>query len=143
MKGSCACGAIQYEIVQLDSPIEHCYCRTCRKSHAAAFNSAALVAREHFRWIRGREKLSSFESSAGKSRQFCSICGSHVIADRPDRPYVFLRVATLDDDPGVAAEFGIWESHRVPWLRNEGLASFDEDPPVGERISDKFLAESS
>jgi hypothetical protein len=143
MKGSCACGTIQYEIDQLDSPIEHCYCRTCRKSHAAAFNSAALVDRSHFRWLGGRDKLSSFESSPGKMRQFCSICGSHLIADRPDCSYIFLRVATLDDDPGVAAAFGIWVSDRVPWLRNEGLPSFAEDPPAGERISDKFVRKRS
>ena len=143
MKGSCECGAVRYEIDQLDSPIEHCYCRTCRKSHAAAFNSAALVDRKHFRWLQGQDKLSSFQSSAGKLRKFCSVCGSHLIADRADRPYVFLRVATLDEDPGFGPTFGIWGSHRVPWLQNEGLRCFPEDPPDGERITDKFLSKSS
>ncbi|MCK9396122.1 MAG: GFA family protein [Methylobacter sp.] len=32
--------------------------------------------REHFRWLKGEEKLSSFESSPGKQRYFCSMCGS-------------------------------------------------------------------
>lgn len=143
MEGSCACGTIQYEIDQLDSPIEHCYCRTCRKSHAAAFNSAALVNRDHFRWVKGREKLRFFESSPGKMRQFCSLCGSHLIADRPERPYIFLRVATLDDDPGKAPMFGIWESDRVPWLASEGLPCFAQDPPEGQRIWDRVRSEIS
>jgi ADP-ribosyl-[dinitrogen reductase] hydrolase len=39
MRGSCLCGAIEYEVSQLDSPIEHCSCRFCRKAHAAAFNT--------------------------------------------------------------------------------------------------------
>ncbi|HVK94148.1 MAG TPA: GFA family protein [Noviherbaspirillum sp.] len=74
MKGSCLCKAVEYEIDRLDKPIGHCHCRTCRKAHAAAFATTAGVLREHFRWIRGQEKLSSFESSPGKLRRFCSIC---------------------------------------------------------------------
>lgn len=46
MKGSCACGAVEYEIDQLDMPIAHCHCRTCRKAHAAAFAPTARVMRE-------------------------------------------------------------------------------------------------
>ena len=41
MKGSCLCGAIVYEVDQLDMPILHCHCTTCRKAHAAAFTSTA------------------------------------------------------------------------------------------------------
>jgi ADP-ribosyl-[dinitrogen reductase] hydrolase len=37
MKGSCLCGAVEYEIDQLDMPISHC--KTCRKARAAAFVS--------------------------------------------------------------------------------------------------------
>lgn len=43
MKGSCLCGAIEYEVDQLDMPISHCHCRTCRKAHAAAFAPTAGV----------------------------------------------------------------------------------------------------
>jgi len=35
MKGSCLCGAIEYEIDSIDMPIAHCHCRTCQKAHAA------------------------------------------------------------------------------------------------------------
>lgn len=119
MKGSCLCGAVQYEVDQLDMPISHCHCRTCRKAHAAAFASTAGVKREHFRWLRGQESLRLFESSPGKLRHFCAVCGSHLMAERPVQPHVILRVATLDEDPGLRPAFRIWRSHDVPWL-NEG-----------------------
>ena len=61
MKGSCLCGAIVYEIDQLDMPISHCHCRTCRKVHAATFVPTAGVKREHFRWLKGQDKLATFE----------------------------------------------------------------------------------
>ena len=120
MKGSCLCGAIEYEITQLDMPITHCHCRTCRKAHAAAYAPVAGVLRAHFRWLRGEGALRTFESSPGKLRHFCETCGTHLLAERPGQPHLVLRVATLDDDPGVTPAMHIWCSDDVPWLADAG-----------------------
>ena len=124
MKGSCLCGAVVYEIDGLDMPILHCHCSTCRKAHAAPFNSSAGVMREHFRWLQGQDKLSSYESSPGKRRYFCSVCGSHMVAERVAQPHVILRVATLDDDPQARPQAHIWVSHDVAWLEDEETTSY-------------------
>jgi len=116
LQGQCLCGAIAYEVVQLDCVIVHCHYRTCRKAHASAFASTARVDREHFRWRRGEEQVCAYESSPGKLRRFCGKCGSHVVAERSGVPYVILRVATLDDDPAMKPAMHIWTSHDVPWL---------------------------
>lgn len=128
MKGSCACGAVAYEVLKLAGPIGHCHCRTCRKTHAAAFNTAAAVAREDFRWLRGDGARRRYESSPGKYRHFCGDCGAHLMAERPELPNVVIRVASLDDDPGQRPERSIWASHRLPWLAAEGLPSYEEWP---------------
>lgn len=119
MRGSCMCGSITYEVDRIDMPISNCHCRTCRKVHAAAFVPNAGVMREHFRWVKGKERLSAFESSPGKLRYFCSTCGSHLVAERVAQPHVILRVATLDDDPGFQPVMHIWCSHDVAWLHDE------------------------
>lgn len=130
MKGSCLCGAIEYEVDQLDMPIAHCHCRSCRKAHAASFASTAGVMREHFRWLKGEEKLSAFESSPGKFRRFCSVCGSHLVAERPAQPHVIVRVATLDDDPGLKPAMHIWRAHDAGRLQDgDEMLSFQEWPP--------------
>lgn len=130
MKGSCLCGAIEYEVDQLDTAIQHCSCKTCRKAHAAAFNTGAGVLRSHFRWVKGESTLSSFESSPGKKRYFCSNCGSQLVAEKDGNPRLVLRVATLDEDPAVQPEFQIWKSHEVPWLRYGGdLPAYPEWHP--------------
>ena len=54
LKGSCLCGAVNYEIERLNTPIGHCHCRTSRKVHASASTTTAGVVREHFRWVSGR-----------------------------------------------------------------------------------------
>jgi hypothetical protein len=129
MKGSCLCGAVEYEVDSIDMPIINCHCITCRKAHAAVASSSAGVQRVHFRWLKGQSKISTFESSPGKLRHFCSVCGSHLVAERPNQPHVIVRVATLDEDPGVIPEAHIWTSHDVPWLKYEGLATYSEWQP--------------
>jgi ADP-ribosyl-[dinitrogen reductase] hydrolase len=130
MKGSCLCGAVTYEVDQLDMPIGHCHCHTCRKAHAAAYASTAGVRRENFRWLKGSERLTSYESSPGKLRHFCSVCGSHLVAERLSQPHVILRVATLDEDPGATPAVHIWRSHDVAWLQDgTDVPSFPEWQP--------------
>jgi len=128
MKGSCLCKAIEYEIDSIDMPVAHCHCRTCQKAHAAPFATAAGVMREHFR-LKGEEKLSSFESSPGKLRYFCSLCGSHLMAERVNQLHVIVRAATLDEDPMLTPQMHIWTSHDVPWLEYEGIPSHPEWQP--------------
>jgi ADP-ribosyl-[dinitrogen reductase] hydrolase len=129
MKGSCLCGSIEYEIAGIDTPINHCHCRTCQKAHAAPFASTAGVTREHFRWQKGHDKLSSFESSPGKLRHFCSVCGSHLVAERLNQSHVIVRVATLDEDPGIRPQAHIWTSHDHAWLAHENIPAYLEWPP--------------
>ena len=118
LRGSCLCGTVSYEIDGIDSPVRHCHCVTCRKAHASAFNTSAGIPRERFRWLSGENMLTAFESSPGKFRRFCSVCGSHILSEHPERRYVMLRVATLDDDPGVRPAEHIWMSEAAPWLKD-------------------------
>lgn len=131
-RGSCLCGAVTYEIDGLDMPISHCHCATCRKAHAAAYATTAGVMREHFRWLSGEDRLAAYQSSPGKFRHFCSICGSQLIAERPAQPHVILRVATLDDDPGQRPERHIWFEDEVSWLADDfrhSAARYAKGPP--------------
>lgn len=129
MKGSCLCGAISYEVAALDTAILFCHCQTCRKAHAAPLVPTAGVMREHFVWLKGEDSLSSFESSPGKIRHFCMLCGTHLVAERPGKPVLILRVATLDDAPGAMPEAHIWTSHDLNWLDHEDIPTHHEWQP--------------
>lgn len=130
LSGSCLCGAVRYEIDGLDGPIGHCHCRTCRKSHTAAYASTARVNRNRFRWTTGREMVRGFLSSPDKTRYFCGTCGAHILAEREGQDQVILRVASLDDDPGERPVAHIWTSHDAPWLEAEGIPTYPEWPIV-------------
>ncbi|MGR0138707.1 GFA family protein [Pseudomonas sp. RSP] len=129
LNGSCFCKAVRYQVLRLDMPISRCHCDSCRKVHAAPFVSTAGVMREHFVWTQGQELLSSFESSPGKHRHFCSRCGSHLMAERGHQPHVIVRVATLDDDPGVRPTSQSWTAQAKPWLAYEDVECWSEWKP--------------
>lgn len=120
LQGSCLCKAVRYEADRLASPIGHCHCQTCRKANASAYTSTAWVDRSAFRILAGAEKLSAFESTPGKLRRFCSVCGTEILAEWVNQDQIILRVATLDDDPGVRPVVHIWTSHDAPWLIDDG-----------------------
>lgn len=130
LKGSCLCGQVQYEVQELAGPIQHCHCRTCRKAHAAAFNTSVAVRPDHFKWLRGKEQLKMFESSPGRQRCFCGNCGSHLVKKTDGNELLALRLGSLDDDPGQQPRRHIWASHALPWLHPDpDLPSYPEWPP--------------
>ena len=128
MKGSCLCKAIMYEVDKFSGPIGHCHCNTCRKAHAAAFNTTARAGRTDFRWLT-KSTLGAFESTPGKLRHFCTKCGSHLMSEWVAQPEVIVRVATLDEDPGIRPVAHIWMSDAQPWLAYDNLPAFAEWPP--------------
>jgi hypothetical protein len=131
LRASCQCKGVVCEIDAIDGDLWNCHCQTCRKSHAAERNTAARVKREHFRVVKGADQLTGFESMPGKFRRFCSVCGSHVYAERLELPFVVLRTGVLDDDPGVKPAMDVWTSHARPWLAHqEGLPAYLEAPPA-------------
>jgi hypothetical protein len=116
MRGSCLCRGVGYEVDRLQSAPRHCSCNTCRKAHAAAFNTSASVKLTEFRWLLGEQLLHSYESSPGKRRFFCGNCGSQLVAQREGSETLALRVATLDEDPDQRPAAHIWLGSEVPWL---------------------------
>jgi hypothetical protein len=133
LRGSCLCGRIRYEIDGELGPLGNCHCRTCRKAHAAAFNTSARVPRERFRWTAGESEVAGYESTPGKTRYFCARCGSHLIAAWAGQAHVVLRVGSLDDDPGTKPRVHIWTSHKAPWHEiADALPQFAEAPPAAK-----------
>jgi hypothetical protein len=136
MKGSCLCGAVVYEATLPTDGLHigFCSCPSCRKAHAAPFNAYASLPRENFRWLRGQDRTRIYESSPGKNRHFCSVCGSQLIAEHPGESNVLLRVALLDDDPAARPVEHIFLGQKVPWCDWEvpGIARHDAWGPGGE-----------
>lgn len=96
IKGSCLCGAIEYEVEEIPGKIFNCHCSQCRKAHGAAFATQAFAKGETLRFLKGEEHLKEYVGGKG-IRTFCAICGSRLMNYAPDKS-LYLSVALSNVD---------------------------------------------
>ena len=117
--GSCLCGEISYEISQSVGDIAHCHCIKCRKAHGAAFSSVAKIEDQNFLLRDESQFLKSYQSSPGKTRYFCSCCGSQIYAKRDNTDFIILRLGTLNDESMAGSQYQetkhIWLAEKACW----------------------------
>src|SRR5437867_2606 len=115
--GSCLCGAVRFELHGKLGPLAYCHCSMCQRASGSAFGANAPVRSHYLKWLAGRDAITEYESSPGKSRAFCSTCGSPIYSRLATEPEVFrIRVGTLDGDPERRAFAHFWVSAKAPWF---------------------------
>jgi hypothetical protein len=107
----------------------YCHCSNCRRNTGSSFSTAAIVDRSDFSIVAGQDLLSSFESSEGVRRHFCSRCGSPLFGTSERSPEtLWISSGTLDEDPLVRPSFHRNVGDRAPWVEiTDGLEKFDGD----------------
>ncbi len=115
--GSCLCGAVAYEF---DDPVVqfcYCHCPRCRKATGSAHAANLFVRPDQFRWTRGREQVRRYDLPEAKrfAKCFCATCGSPLPHATRAGDGVIIPAGSLDADPGVKPQCGIWWSARAPW----------------------------
>jgi hypothetical protein len=131
MKGSCLCGAVQYDVDAAFEEIHHCHCSRCRKAHGAAFSTFGRIPAENLHVTRGSEAIRRYRSSPPVERAFCATCGSNLtFRFDPFPDAVWVAIGTLDDDPVARPSAHIFAASIAPWHAiTDQLPAFDEYPP--------------
>jgi len=128
-KGSCLCGAVNYEINGEIGPVMFCHCKKCRKANGSAFLAASLVNNADLKIVSGSEYLAEYESGPGAYRVFCRTCGSPLYSRRVATPEILrLRIGTLDTP--VKGKVG---SHIFVASQAEWFEILDDAPQFAER----------
>lgn len=129
--GSCLCGSIRYNITAELGDFGYCHCRSCRKASGSAHAANAPVDRADFHLLSGQETLREYESSPGKFRTFCSICGSPIFAYLSASPEVLrLRLGSLDTPFTKQPKAHTFVLDKAPWeLLSGELPQFPEWAP--------------
>lgn len=129
-KGSCLCGAVEYEIDAPLGPIIYCHCSRCRKANGSAFNAVVRVPSSSFRITRGEESLRSYRSDTGLHRIFCSQCGSPVLGKRESTPdVVIVRIGTLDTKLDATVSAHIYVGSKAEWYEiHDDATQYEERP---------------
>jgi hypothetical protein len=141
IEGSCLCGGVKFEIDEQDIlVINNCHCSYCRKVTGAAYGTFVHIPGNHFRWLAGKELVSTYESSPGNHRAFCKICGSRAPQSADWEKHVGVPAGCLDGDPGVRPALNIFTASKAPWHPlDESIPSFPEYAP--EEFWRRFIAE--
>ena len=113
-QGSCLCGTVRWSFEGALERMVHCHCRMCRKAHGAPFATYTAVSRARFRFDGGEEAATTYESSPGFPRAFCSRCGSVTPYPVGDDAMA-IPAGSLDGDPQIRPFCHIYVKWKAPW----------------------------
>jgi hypothetical protein len=74
----CHCGAVEIVARFPSRFCAHCYCWSCRTTHAAGVVTWIGFPRSQVAFTKGAEHLADYVSSKGTHRRFCRQCGTRM-----------------------------------------------------------------
>src|SRR5579871_2571971 len=102
--GRCFCGAVELEVIGAPEAMGYCHCTSCRSWSGGPVNAFSLWKPDAVRVTKGAEHLATYAKTPMSERQFCRLCGGHVMANHPPLGLVDVFAATI---PGLAFVPGV------------------------------------
>ena len=93
--GACFCGAVQIEATGSPNAMGYCHCRSCRSWSAGPVNAFTLWPPQAVRVVKGQEHVATYHKTAMSERQFCRLCGGHLMTVHPPLEMVDVYAATI------------------------------------------------
>ncbi len=125
-KGSCFCGAVEIAATGEPFAMGYCHCKDCRAWSAGPVNAFTLWKRDEVKVTKGAESLATYKKTDASHRQYCSVCGGHVMTDHPGADFTDVYAATL---PSLAFEPGIHVNYESAVLKiKDGLTKMKDFP---------------
>ena len=128
--GACFCGAVQLEAEGSPEAMGYCHCRSCRSWSGGPVNAFSLWNPGAVKVTAGADHLKTYQKTELSQRQYCDVCGGHLMTNHPPLGMVDVFAATLPDlefQPGVHVNY----AETVLPMR-DGLPKFKDFPaPFG------------
>lgn len=131
LNGKCLCGEIQFRAQETPGIVFNCHCSRCRKSTGSAFATQVFAQRKTLEFIKGRDKLTEYESTGG-IRTFCSNCGSRLMNyGKGDVDYLSISISAIDEPNELRPTADCFLSTKLPWCKtDQDIKSFDGFPDL-------------
>ena len=133
VKGSCLCGAIEFEVSDPPGGATHCHCSRCRKTRGTAHATNYMVALDKLRYLRGEELLTKYRLPEAKfyAHWFCGVCGSTMPRFDEARGFAIVPMGAFDEDPITRPNRHIHVASKAAWdVITDDLPQFDAGPPT-------------
>jgi hypothetical protein len=132
--GRCYCGKVRYAAKGEPMLKAQCHCRECQYITGGAPNMFMLMPKDGFAYTQGAPKqFTRSDLEHPVTREFCPDCGTHLVTRVPDRPFVVLKIGTLDDPAAAygAPLMAIHTADKQPFHQiPESLPAFERLPPM-------------
>ena len=128
LKGSCCCGAIQFELSEQPMMLASCHCSRCRKVGASQI---AFVTSNSFKLLSGKEHIAVFKATPPYqyNRCFCSTCGSalgEILSQDDTFP---IAAHCIDSELTITNAFHEFVSEKPSWLEiGDSARQFEGHP---------------
>ncbi len=130
-RGSCLCGAVEFEMIEPFKVVHNCHCSRCRRARAAAFTTNGFTSAEGIRFLKGEDHISVYKVLDARffTHAFCDTCGSGLPRVDERRKLAAIPLGALDDDPGQGPVDHIFVENKADWYRIGGeLPQFPQGP---------------
>jgi hypothetical protein len=130
-KGTCLCQGIRFSIHGTLAPIQICHCSQCRQAQGGPVATNIPVETSALTFHCGEDLLQYYESSPGKARAFCKVCGSPVFSRRDSLPgIVRIRVGLLLEPVATQLELHAFTASKASWWEiNDSLPHHPASAP--------------
>jgi hypothetical protein len=98
-KGQCSCGAVT--IVVTGDPVAagYCHCVSCRSWSASPVNAFTSWRPEAVKVTQGEDQIGEYHKNERSYRQWCKVCGGHLLTRHPEWGLVDVYPATIPAFP--------------------------------------------
>jgi hypothetical protein len=106
--GQCFCGAVRIKVTGTPVGMGYCHCADCRSWSAGPVNAFTLWKPEQLEVTRGAAHLAEFHKSERSYRQWCKLCGGHLMTRHPQWGLIDVYAATISGvpfQPGVHVNY--------------------------------------
>ena len=96
-KGACFCGAVEVHVTGEPNAMGYCHCRSCRSWSGGPVNAFSLWNPEAVKVVKGGDKVATYQKTELSQRQYCRLCGGHLMTNHPPLKMIDVFAATLPD----------------------------------------------
>ncbi|MBQ0718654.1 MAG: GFA family protein [Gammaproteobacteria bacterium] len=127
--GECFCGVVRYQVAGKLRDARSCHCSRCRKAFSSQASAYALVNPEEFKWLAGKELLTSYAGQHEFGLQFCSKCGSTLCGIFKGSIHG-VTLGCVNGDPKIELGRHIYVGSKASWdVIPDGVLQYQEGAP--------------